>query len=167
MPQRLRFRRGTNARERKLLPVLECEGEGGADDLPPATDGGGSGGGSGGSVDGAGTGGGTGSGVGGGTTGGGTGGVGGAGDPCTTELGISMTDGTGATILELPVGSAGSLDCSGECIATEITEGFESAGAMYAGSLGNGSCDDGTGPEGYLNPNYNCEAWDYDNGDCS
>jgi hypothetical protein len=159
----------------------DCEDEGGASDLPPATDGGGSGGsgdgagtgGGTGSGDGAGTGGGTGSGDGGGTGGGTSGGTTGGGTgvadegaDCTTEMGIALADETGATILELPAGSAGQLDCSGECIATELIEGFESGGVMYAGSLGNGICDDGTGPEGYLFPNFDCEAWSFDGGDC-
>jgi hypothetical protein len=141
-------------------------GDGGSDGSGSSdggTDGSGSGdgGSSGGGTDGSGS-----DGTGTGGTGGGTG-VADAGDSCTTEVGVILGDETGATILELPAGSAGSLDCSGECIATEITEGFEAGGLMYAGSLGNGSCDDGTGPEGYLLPNYNCEAWEYDAGDCS
>jgi hypothetical protein len=59
------------------------------------------------------------------------------------------------------VGSPGFLDCSGECVPEELYS------SEYAW-LGDGFCDDGTPySPSYEAADFDCEAWAYDNGDCT
>ena len=109
----------------------------------------------------------TGGGTSGGTTGETGGGTGGSVTSCTTEQEIGFSDSSGVAIFTAPAGSPGYFDCSGTCWPVEGTDGFTGTdGLSYGGAIGNGVCEDGTAPEGYVAPDYNCAEWEYDGGDC-
>jgi hypothetical protein len=100
--------------------------------------------------------------------GGGTGG----GDPpggaeCVTEISTWLFDEEDEVIAIVPAGSAGQLDCAGNCFPLESTEGYtDEEGNEYDSSIGDGVCHDGTHSD-TLNPDYDCAAWSFDGGDCS